>query len=481
MPAHRRLVGSSHGEVHDFRRCSLQRIMRSMSSMTTSWKQLGLLIALALCAYLVPISTNAAWILLAPCAAWISFLAGRHVASLLHGVLAFAAGTLAAALTLVFSSHVSLLTFALNILTGLVLFALLPWWIGRSRRNTVLFRAQEREHAVVQAELRERARIAEAMHDQLGHDLALLALSASGLQVTVEKGSEAYAQASRIREQADASIDHLHQIIGVLHDPDQQAPLDPAVESIDRLLERARANGMGISYEHDGGKSSSLSADGASALLNQVVQEALTNAAKYAPNQPVSIKLDTRTSTAVLRIANSLAGDFPEPRPGSTGLASLRRALDAAGGSLQITQAAGRFELLACVPVGKQHRPSPVSYAPVLKTSRRLMIAVPILAVAAIAAGLYLLQDATYRATALSPADFQQLQPGMSREEVSRFVTAKGLDEPLPVIKESSPAANAECRYYAAKTGVLDLGSEMFRLCFTDDILVSADHLYPAP
>lgn len=70
---------------------------------------------------------------------------------------------------------------------------------------------------------------------------------------------------------------------------------------------------------------------------------------------------------------------------------------------------------------------------------------------------------------------------GMSRQEVSRFVTAKGLDEPLPVIKESSPAANAECRYYAAKTGVLDLGSEMFRLCFTDEILVSTDHLYPAP
>lgn len=63
---------------------------------------------------------------------------------------------------------------------------------------------------------------------------------------------------------------------------------------------------------------------------------------------------------------------------------------------------------------------------------------------------------------------------------LSRFVTARGLDEPLPVIEESSPAANAECRYYAAKTGALDLGSEMFRLCFTDDVLVSADHLYPA-
>ncbi|MGO2432044.1 MAG: hypothetical protein ACTH7E_12745 [Glutamicibacter arilaitensis] len=107
------------------------------------------------------------------------------------------------------------------------------------------------------------------------------------------------------------------------------------------------------------------------------------------------------------------------------------------------------------------------------------MIALPVIVVAAIAAGLYLLQDATYKATALNPANFQQLQVGMDREEVSEFVSAKGLDEPLPVINAPSTPPAAQCRYYAAKTGVLDLGSEMFRLCFAQDILVSADHLYP--
>ena len=453
--------------------------MRSMNSMTTSWKQIGLLTALALCAYLVPISTNGSWILLAPLSAFASYLAGRHVGSLLHGVLAFATGTVAATLTLVFSSHVSLLTFALNILTGLVLFALLPWWIGRARRNTVMFRAQEREHAVVQAELRERARIAEAMHDQLGHDLALLALSASALQVAVQRDTPAYKQAVRIREQADESIDHLHQIIGVLHDASQPEPLDPAVASMDRLLERARANGMEINYVHEAKNAMVPVARGTAALLHQVVQESLTNAAKYAPNQQVDIELDTRVNPTQVRISNSLEGQVPPVREAATGLKSLRRSLEAAGGSLQVNREAGRFELLARIPQASDRLSPESTFAPVKKGTRGLMIALPVIVVAAIAAGLYLLQDATYKATALNPANFQQLQVGMDREEVSEFVSAKGLDEPLPVINAPSTPPAAQCRYYAAKTGVLDLGSEMFRLCFAQDILVSADHLYP--
>ena len=48
------------------------------------------------------------------------------------------------------------------------------------------------------------------------------------------------------------------------------------------------------------------------------------------------------------------------------------------------------------------------------------------------------------------------------------------------MIDEPAPPGDAQCRYYAARTGLLDLGSEMFRLCFTENVLVSTDHLYPA-
>lgn len=443
--------------------------------MTTSWKQPALLVALALCAYLVPISTNGAWILLAPVAAICSYLAGRHVASLAHGLLAFGVGLLAAAVTLVFSASVSLLTFALNILTGVVLFALLPWWIGRGRRNSSLFRAQERRYVVVQAALRERARIAEAMHDQLGHDLALLALQAGGLQISLDKGTPAHEQASKIRSQADEAIEHLHQIIGVLHEAGEQAPLEPAGMDLDRLVGQTRSKGMDIRFTRLG----SPPATGGARLLHQVAQEALTNAAKYAPHAAVDIVLDARSNPSILRISNPLTGEVPTTRSGATGLASLRTALEAQGGSLRVNQSGKRFELVAMITQPKHGDSVPAREQPVKRRSRLAIILLPILAVVVIATGLLLLQNATYRATALHPTDFQDLTTGMTHDEVDQIVHATGLDEPLPVIDEPTPPAEAQCRYYAARTGVLDLGSEMFRLCFTADSLVSADHLYP--
>ncbi|WP_404290686.1 sensor histidine kinase [Glutamicibacter arilaitensis] len=444
--------------------------------MRTTWKQLALLVALALCAYLVPISTNGAWILLAPLATVFSYLAGRHVASLLHGLLAFGAGTLAAALTLVVSSPVSLLTFALNILTGVVLFALLPWWIGRARRRSLIFRAQERRHVVVQAELRERARIAEAMHDQLGHDLALLALQSGGLQVSLDKGTPAYGQAAKIRKQADEAIEHLHQIIGVLHAAGDPAPMEPVGNSLNRLIEQTRAKGMAISFSQLGSPPIGSGAE----LLHQVVQETLTNAAKYAPGATVDIELDTRANPITVQISNPLTAEAAPARLGATGLASLRAALEAQGGSLLVRQTARDFSLTAAITRSRNNKVLPLSLPAVKRPSRRALLLLPIIAVTVIASGLLLLQDATNRATALHPKDFQRLSVGMSQDEVAQIVHAQGLDEPLPVIEEVAPPPGAKCHYYAARTGVLDLGSEMFRLCFTADVLTSTDHLYPA-
>lgn len=443
--------------------------------MTTSWKQPALLVALALCAYLVPISTNGAWILLAPVAAICSYLAGRHVASLAHGLLAFGAGLVTATVTLILSAPVSLLTFALNILTGVVLFALLPWWIGRGRRTSFIFRAQERQHVVVQAALRERARIAEAMHDQLGHDLALLALQAGGLQISLDKGTAVHEQASKIRSQADEAIDHLHQIIGVLHDAGERAPLEPAAMALEQLVEQTRSKGMDIKFTQLG---SPLTA-GYGSLLHQVAQEALTNAAKYAPHASVDMVLDSRSDPTILRISNPLTGQVPTARTGATGLASLRTALEAHGSSLRINQSGKHFELVALMAQPKQGDSVPAQQLPVKRRSRLAIILLPVLAVVVIAGGLLLLQDATYRSTALHPTDFHDLSIGMTRAEVNQIVHAKGLDDPLPVLDIPAPPAESQCCYYAARTGLLDLGSEMFRLCFTGDSLVSADHLYP--
>lgn len=182
-----------------------------------------------------------------------------------------------------------------------------------------------------------------------------------------------------------------------------------------------------------------------------------------------------------MRISNPLNGEPAPERPGASGLRGLREVVERHGGSWSVNRSETSFEVIASIERGRPHSSVASANMSRKQTARWLMILVPVCTVAAMVLGLYVLQLATYRATALSPTDFQQLELGMTRAQVAEHVHTKGLDQALPVIDETQHPASGQCRYYAARTGVLDFGSEMFRLCFTDDVLTSADHLYPAP
>ncbi|MFE4380226.1 histidine kinase [Streptomyces cyaneofuscatus] len=110
---------------------------------------------------------------------------GRTLVLLLAGALV--AGAVAVALV------PSLLGLGTQFVAVVVLVVLVPWFVGRfSRQYRELARAgwemaeqMERERQLVaeQARLLERARIAQDMHDVLGHDLSLIALSAGALKL----------------------------------------------------------------------------------------------------------------------------------------------------------------------------------------------------------------------------------------------------------------------------------------------------------
>lgn len=209
--------------------------------------------------------------------------------------------------------------------------------------------------------------------------------------------------------------------------------------ALEQLVEQTRSKGMDIKFTQLG---SPLTA-GYGSLLHQVAQEALTHAAKYAPHASVDMVLDNRSDPTVLRISNPLTGEVPTARTGATGLASLRTALEAHGGSLRLNQSGKNFELVAQVAQPKQGNSLQASQLPVKRRRRLAIILLPALAVVVIAGGLLLLQNATYRATALHPTDFHDLSIGMTRDEVNQIVHAKGLDDPLPVIDEPTPPAES--------------------------------------
>src|SRR5699024_12034947 len=60
---------------------------------------------------------------------------------------------------------------------------LLPWWLGRTLQQREARRRQEAAVIADLARARERTRIAEDMHDLIGHDLALLAVHSGAREV----------------------------------------------------------------------------------------------------------------------------------------------------------------------------------------------------------------------------------------------------------------------------------------------------------
>ncbi|MBE1536328.1 sensor histidine kinase [Actinomadura algeriensis] len=307
----------------------------------------------------------------------------------------------------------------------LVLLGVLPWLMGRYwRQYQELVRAGweradrlEREQRIIaeQERLRERARIAQDMHDSLGHELALIAVRAGALQVAPGLQDRHRDAAAELRAGAADATEHLREIIGVLREDattaaggpaggpggpgPADAPTRPGRESITDLVERARASGVPVRLAEDtaedtagtgdGGVEEALAAEPMVGLAaHRVVQEAITNAAKHAPGAPVTVHLTRRPAgndprfgvagepprageTIEVTVVN---GPPPEPPPGGPpllppgggrGLTGLAERVRLAGGALHTgPEPGGGFRVTARLPADPQRPDGPAPHAP---------------------------------------------------------------------------------------------------------------------
>ncbi|WP_026127789.1 sensor histidine kinase, partial [Nocardiopsis lucentensis] len=290
-----------------------------------------------------------------------AFLLGRRSPSLWPAVTVFATGTAVwlAVLVTVWSGDVDAWT--ITVIT-LVFYLVVPWLIGVYRRQHAALTAAgweharhiQREHRLAeeQVRLRERSRIAQDMHDSLGHELSLIALRAGALEVTPDLADEHRRAVAELRADAVNATTHLREIIGVLRADAEPAPMAPADEGVPALVERARDSGMRVMLVRDGDVSDLPPMVGRAA--HRVVQEAVTNAAKYAPDASVTVWLGVGDTALEVRITNAPpVGVLPEtPEGGGRGLIGLRERVRVAGGSFTAGPRDGGWEVAATLPLG---------------------------------------------------------------------------------------------------------------------------------
>ncbi|MFD4904333.1 sensor histidine kinase [Kitasatospora purpeofusca] len=271
-------------------------------------------------------------------------------------------------------------------LGGYLLLAVLPalWARYRAQRRALTDALRERneqlvrEHAMIahQARLRERHRIAQDMHDSLGHQLALISVHTGALEVDRTLTDRQREAVGVLRLAAVAAMRELREVVGVLHDESTALPPGPApgpgspsvagagsvgpggVDGIEGLVDSSRAAGTPVSLLRDGERRPLAASAGHAAY--RVVQEALTNAHKHAPGAPITVALRYEPDALVVEVVNPAVpepvgvragGAAPAVVSGGQGLTGLRERARLVGGMVHAgpTPGAG-FRLAAVLP-----------------------------------------------------------------------------------------------------------------------------------
>jgi signal transduction histidine kinase len=430
----------------------------------------------------------------------LSYLAGRRMAQARPGLWVFTA-TFGAGSVIIYLSGLDTVAW-FSMVLWLVLGGVLPWLAGRYWRQYQELRYSGWERAeqlervqhilAEQTRLRELARIAQDMHDSLGHDLALIALRAGALQVAPDLAEHHRNAARELRSSAAAATDRLKEIIGVLRDGGEPAPTEPAGETIIDLVERAAASGMRISLRQE-----STDGDGAGPLppmvdraAYRVVQESLTNAAKHAPGAEVTVRLADQADGIQVAVVNAPAPTGAPPPAGDSGghgLTGLRERVRLAGGTLRTgATEQGGFEVVARLPHAAPAAPPadhPAAGAPRSESAHQLArarqrvrrvlitaIGTSVGLIGSLGAGFYVYM--TFNSV-LEPTQFQRLAVGQDRTQVEAVLPKEELLGGPPGPEPPIPRG-AACRYYRPDANLLALGA-VYRVCFANDRLVAKD------
>ncbi|MGA5132495.1 sensor histidine kinase [Streptomyces olivoreticuli] len=451
-----------------------------------------------------------------PALAVLAFLLGRRSAGARPALYAFAATAAAGTLLVVGRGFDPVIEWL--VLTGTLLFgAVFPWLIGRYRRQDRELVAAgwsraaqlEREQVIVadRARLRERARIAQDMHDSLGHELSLIALRAGALQVAPGLDAEQRAAAADLRGAAADATDRLRDIIGILRDPTttQAAPvppLTPADETIPALVQRAAASGMSVRLHPAPRTGTPAVPVMVERAAHRVVQEALTNAAKHAPGADVTVTVEHGADGTAVTVVNGPAPTaHPSASAGSgTGLLGLRERAALAGGTFSAGPYDGGFRVSARLPhtppapageaeprhTGEAEALTAASatgdldaFARARRVSRRRIV-VPFAVVGGCAAVFVTAAFGWYAYikahSVLKPADYAALRVGAPYDAVAPVLPDRRVADPPVKRTVAPPPAGAQCRYYRA-SGELFVSVDHFRLCFQDGRLVAKSRI----
>jgi signal transduction histidine kinase len=208
-------------------------------------------------------------------------------------------------------------------LTYVAVFLVVVWglgvgWADRHAKASAL-ESRTIELEAARQELAERAiadervRIARELHDVIAHAMSVITVQAGvGAHLVARRPSQAAASLQVIERTGREALDELRRMLSVLRDPDLHAPSQPQprLSELSDLVGSVRGAGVHATLLVRG-SACELPA-GLELAAYRVVQEALTNVGKHAPDHPATISLHYEPTCLTVEIVNELPEEAPE-------------------------------------------------------------------------------------------------------------------------------------------------------------------------
>jgi len=256
-------------------------------------------------------------------------------------------------LTLEAGEPITLRQFAYGALAVLFLVLCVGWLtsLRKSQRLAAQLHVLQLQHLACANRDDDAARMAREIHDDLGQKLVVMRMSAALLARAAASDASPRMQESidDIKNQIDATITSVRAIVDNRPPPELARGLMPA---INRLLAEFR-DCFSFDIQFNNRVADNLSfAKGVEATAFRVIQESMSNAAKYARAKLISLDISHEGPYLIIRMTDDGVGFSAYKKPALP--RSLRERVTAAGGWMSINNLQGGG---ACVEVSLPAQP----------------------------------------------------------------------------------------------------------------------------
>jgi signal transduction histidine kinase len=199
----------------------------------------------------------------------------------------------------------------------------------------------------------ERLRVAQEVHDVVGHGLAAINMQAEiALHLLGRQPGQAEQALVAISRTSRESLDELRATLGAVRrgeDLDDRTPA-PGLARLDALVDRTRAVGVPVTVDVDGPVSELPAAVDLAAY--RIVQESLTNVLRHAGAATAAVRIALADGSLTVSVSDTGRGGDPVAPAGRHGLAGMRERVAALGGELSAGPLpGGGFAVTATIPV----------------------------------------------------------------------------------------------------------------------------------